>query len=129
MAKSRNVHRDMLKAVIPSDVVDCAIPAPPSPPLPPVIASVDDSSGSETWFLVSKAIALPLPKSSPAMSLEHAGSLPPDSSLSPSDQPSTSQQALCWTAHSIAGCHPNVHHLPWPAGQEVNRSQDPASNS
>lgn len=138
LGKTRNVHRDMLKAVIPLDAVGNTTPAPPSPSL---VASADDSSDSETWFLVSEAITPPLaahshlsqPPMAPLVTtLEQADSLPPASYTSPSDQPSTSQQALRRTVRSTAGCHPNIHHLPRPAGpqgQASNRSQDPVSNS
>lgn len=100
LGKIRNVHRNMLIAVIPSDAVGCATTAPPSPSL---YTPKEDSLGSETWFLLSEVIApfpnarsfLPQPLMAPlATSQEQAGLLPPASSMSPSDQPSTSQQAL-----------------------------------
>lgn len=145
--KTRNVHRDMLKAVVPAHSTDCPPLASPSPSLPPQVAPADDSSGSELWFLVTENVASPLGPSQPpaaplvtlapdrpstAMSRDQNGTLPQTSSLSPSDQPSTRQQALHQTACSTAGCHPNVHRLPRPAGrleQAASRPQNPVSNS
>lgn len=144
--KTRNVHRDMLKAVVPSQSADSQPLGSPSPPSTPPVAPTDDSSGSELWFLVTEAVASPQASSqSPAAplatlaqdrprattSLDHS-SLPPTSSLSPSDQPGASQQELRRTARPNADCHPNVHHLPRPAGpldQVANRPQGPVSNS
>ncbi|TWW68329.1 hypothetical protein D4764_19G0001270 [Takifugu flavidus] len=50
---TRNVHRDMLKAVVQPEVV--ALSSPTSPSLSPLVASGDDSSNSDLWLLVSEA--------------------------------------------------------------------------
>lgn len=151
--RTRKVHRDMLKAVVHPEAVAFPPPAPSSPVLLPLAASVDDSPSSDLWFLVPETPVLPtavLPlaasrdaSSAPivmphqavsrsATPLDHGDSSQPAPTLSPADQPSTSQQSLRRTNRPTAGSHPNVHHLPRPAGPQghaANRPPDPASNS
>lgn len=104
VGKTRNVHRDMVKAAVPSDAVGCAIPALRSPPLPTLVASADDSSDSEihpaSCCMLSSLAACRGPS---CKTLEHAGLLPPVFPLFPSDQPSTIQQALHQIVRSTAG--------------------------
>ena len=148
LQKTRNVHRDMLKAVVPTETAVC--PSRP-PSRPSVVAPADDDSDGEVWVLVSAAPAsqpslIPgavQPSAAPAaepvqaqpsvvVPVRAAGSSPPALSLSPPNHPGTSQQVLRRTARSTAGCHPNVHHLPrsaGPSGQMAGRPPAPMSNS
>ncbi|TWW54009.1 Retrovirus-related Pol polyprotein from transposon opus [Takifugu flavidus] len=75
---TRNVHRDMLKAVVQPEVV--ALSSPTSPSLSPLVASVDDSSNSDLWLLVSEApvpsIAVPPPFGTPQASSAPAATAP-----------------------------------------------------
>lgn len=137
--RTRNVHRDMLKAVVQPKVV--ALPSPTSPSLPPPVASLDDSSNSDLWLLVSEVpapcMAMPPPVGTPQASSALAETGPqsacsstaPATSMAPSptvrsaDQPCSSQQSLRRTARPTAGSHSNMHHLP----RSVN-SQEEASN-
>lgn len=104
-----NVHRDMLKAVVQPEAVASPPPVSSSPSLPPLVTAVDDSSSSDLWFLVSETPVPPpavipdasVPTVTPsqagpssAMPLDHGDSSQPTLSLSPADQPSTSQQSL-----------------------------------
>uniref|UniRef100_A0A674PMZ3 Gypsy retrotransposon integrase-like protein 1 n=1 Tax=Takifugu rubripes TaxID=31033 RepID=A0A674PMZ3_TAKRU len=145
---TRNVHRDMLKVVVQPEVV--ALSSPTSPSLSPRVASVDDSSNSDLWLLVSEApvpsIAVPPPFGTPQASSAPAATAPqgacsltapvsssdPSPTVPPADQPCSSQQSLRWTARSTAGSHSNRHHLPRSVnsqGEVSNRPLDSASNS
>lgn len=128
-------------------------PVPSSPSLPPLVTCTDDSSSSDLWFLVSEtsvpppallqllmipdasfapAVTPPQSMSSSAMPLDHGDSSQPALSLSPADKPSTIQQSLRRTTHLTAGCHPNVRHLPRPAGSQghaTSLAPGPVSNS
>ncbi|KAI3369563.1 hypothetical protein L3Q82_024379 [Scortum barcoo] len=111
LQKVRNVHRDMLKAVIQSE----AKTLPSKVPFPPAVAPLDDgdsSSDGDVWLLVPET---PVPQSTAAAGIlqpsgpsviplqtgsvpetprPHGPSSPPAPLQSPADQPSTSQQAL-----------------------------------
>lgn len=147
--KVRNVHRDMLKAVVRPE----AVAPPPKVPSPPALAAAEGeySSDSDLWLLVSETSSPPpaavpgalCPTGSPAVLPSQVrlvpatapvqeSSLPLAPSLSPTDQPSTSQQALRRTARFTAGHHCNVHHLPRPASYQdsaASRVSDPVSNA
>ena len=146
--KVRSVHREMLKAVIQPEAAD----PPPRSPSPPAPAALDgeSSSDSEQWFLVSESSCLPpvtapgapCPTGSPVVTprvVSHVpatspapeSASPPACSLSPTDQPSTSQQALRRTARATAGHHLNIHHLPQPVSRNnpASRGPDPVLNA
>ncbi|KAI3366993.1 hypothetical protein L3Q82_009626 [Scortum barcoo] len=143
LQKVRNVHRDMLKAVIQSE----AKTLPSKVPSPPTVAALDDGdsySDSDVWLLVpetpvpqstaptgilqpSGPLVVPLQTGSvPETPRPHGPSSPPAPLQSPADQPSTSQQALRRTARSTAGHHSNVHHLPRSIGPQNSTADEPS---
>ena len=142
----RNVHRDMLKAVLPPTVIASPARVPSSPP---VEAARDCSSCEEDlWVLVtedSRPQATTIPGAScPASTAEgtlglarttptnsRASALPAPS-LSPTEQLRTSNQVLRRTGRSTAGHHPNVHRLPRsadPRDVAAGRVSDSVSNA
>uniref|UniRef100_A0A8C6UTV1 Gypsy retrotransposon integrase-like protein 1 n=1 Tax=Neogobius melanostomus TaxID=47308 RepID=A0A8C6UTV1_9GOBI len=142
----RNVHRNMLKAVVePMEVVD---QPPCSPPLPEAAPLEDSySSDSDVWLLVSEssqpvdAPSAPfrVPVGTSVLSVPGRGqaSAPAatpfqEPSSADLNQPSTSAQALRRTTRSGAGQHSNIHRLPQapssPTTERVGRALDPTSN-
>ena len=118
----RNVHRDMLKAVVPSkaDTPPPRVPSPPGQVMPePEIAGDED-----TWLLVVEPHpVLPgVPSGAPgAVTPEEGPSSHPTAADRPLPQPllvppssgqSAGQQPLRRTTRLGAGQHNNRHHLP-----------------
>ena len=139
----RNVHRDMLKAVVRPETAA----SPPRPPSPPVLTALTDdpSTDSDLWLVVPDnhsslpvvtpgascpSVATPL-QVRPIQEMPYpAGCFLPGLSASPTEQPSTSHQALRQTIRPTAGHHSNVHHLPQSTGPQDNAAcPDPVSNS
>uniref|UniRef100_A0A3B4WAL0 Gypsy retrotransposon integrase-like protein 1 n=1 Tax=Seriola lalandi dorsalis TaxID=1841481 RepID=A0A3B4WAL0_SERLL len=150
LERTRNVHRDMLKAVVQPDTV-VSLPTGSSLPSSPPLVTSDDSLSSDLWLLVSETSVLPpvapphavisdaaaaSAASSPVTPVGYGGvpqpTLLPAPSLASVDQPSTSQQPLRRTTRVTAGSHSNVHHLPQPVGsqgQGASGAPGPVSNS
>ncbi len=136
--QARTVHRDMLKAVLGPE----SLAAPPRAHSPCRSEQVeaDSLSDGDLWLLVPETPLPPLgPSSSSAKTRSEVqasssalptsrGIVPSVYSLSPSEQPGTSQQVPRRTARTATGHHSNPHHLPLPAGQHGNPSQ-PVSNA
>ena len=140
----RNVHRDMLKAVVrPAEVDHQTRHFPPSLNTAPL----DDSSDSDVWVWVSEShhpVAAPcaprVPSGASTLSLPGHGQTGAPaatqsqgpSSLPDPEQPSTSAQALRRTARSTAGQHSNVYRLPQSVGSQagglIGRAPNPTSN-
>lgn len=137
--RTRNVHRDMLKAVVQPEAV--AAPPPASPSLPPLTLLVSETPAPPTAVLppsaspqAFSALAGKPPQAASSRTAPVDGKDPsqPAPLLLPADQLSSSQQPLRQTTRSTAGSHPNVHHLPRPAGSQGNvaiRPLDSTSNS
>lgn len=137
--RTRNVHRDMLKAVVQPEAV--AAPPPASPSLPPLTLLVSETPAPPTAVLppsaspqAFSALAGTQPQAASSLTAPVDGKDPsqPAPLLLPADQLSSSQQPLRQTTRSTAGSHPNVHHLPRPAGSQGNaaiRPLDSTSNS
>lgn len=137
--KVRNVHRDMLKAVVQPVEVDLL---PTQAPSPLGVAQLDESSNSDLWLLVSSTTpGAPAPGPlvpSTATRPDQGLLLPSFQSQSQvplslaSEQPSTSGQVMRRTTRPTAGHHSNVHRLPQPvrgtAGGLVGRPSDPTMN-
>ena len=138
----KNVHRNMLKAVVQPEAAASPVRLPP--PWAPAMEEGDSSSEDDFGLLITRTTALrptatpgvadTTPPAEPPADRSGTGqpvgpslstSPIPESScqpaqLSPTDQPGTSQQALRRTARSTAGHHPNVHHLPRATGGRGN---------
>lgn len=137
--RTRNVHRDMLKAVVQPEAV--AAPPPASPSLPPLTLLVSETPAPPTAVLppsaspqASSALVGTPPQAASSLTAPVNGKDPsqPAPLLLQADQLSSSQQPLRQTTRSTAGSHPNVHHLPRPAGSQGNaaiRPLDSTSNS
>lgn len=132
LQKTRNVHRDQLKAHVGPAPVALFHHSPP----PRTSETSDDSLGGDLWVLVPDTPAPPVPVA-PRLS----GSTGPNqvplvdrqlvpetpAAAPPSQRPpvTTGQLAPRRTTRSRAGQHSNVHHLPQPAGQEGNGAVGP----
>lgn len=139
--KVKNVHRDMVKAVVPQEAAN------PSPkmPSPASLAVRDDSSNAgDLWVLVpdtllpqsvevpgtghleSPPVPIPL-ETRPILVTPHASvrCSPPAPSCSPTEPLNSSQLALRRSARSTAGHHSNVHHLPCPADRQEQPNNRP----
>lgn len=135
LQKVRNVHRDMLKAVVRPEVPASLQGASSTPALAMPDSDSSGDSDVDLCFVVPETRLQPaeMPSSShlagplvvtPSGTRLVQGTPPGQggsaqlaSSVSPTDQPSTSQQVLRRTARSTAGHHSNVHRLPQPAAR------------
>lgn len=127
LQKTRNVHRDQLKAHVRPE------PGPLGQHSPPQRTSVtlDDSLGGDLWVLVPNTPVSPGPVALRSSESTGPNQVPlvdnqpvpesPAAASPPQRLPAaTDQSALRRTTRSRAGQHSNVHHLPRPAGQEDN---------
>lgn len=131
LERLRNVHRNMLKAQVGPATV--ALPVP-SPPLPTVTEG-NSSSDDDLWVMVSEttgtgypttrgpAVAKDLPVLDAPLAKGPADTL--STCPSPSEPVGVCQPAVRRTGRSTAGRHPNVHHLPRPAGCFDNNPVEP----
>lgn len=129
LQKTRNVHRDQLKAHIGSEPVPLFHHSPP----PRTSEASDDSLGGDLWVLVPDTPAPPV-FIAPRLSGPNQGTVVDHRSVpeTPVAAPSSlrplatrDQSAPRRTARSRAGQHSNVHHLPRPASQEDNGAIGP----
>lgn len=130
LEKSKNVHRNMLKAQVgPAGVVSPPVPSPP-----PAVLEGNSSGDDDLWVLVPQT---PLPSATAATS--NPRSMGPDVAASLRDPPvfetplgqagtssrspppvnpvGSSQPLLRRTGRPTAGQHSNVYHLPRPVGR------------
>lgn len=122
LERTRNVHRDMLKAVVQPEAVASLPTGSSLLPSPPLVTSDDDSLSSDLWLLGSETSVLPpaapqlaeIPDaalapaaSSSAVPVGNGGALQqtlsPAPSVASADQPSTSQQSLRRTTRGSLG--------------------------